>query len=70
MTIAAVVIMVCVRGSPRAFLLLLVLYGRLIALAHSARSFALALVDAQFQQIPFSPVQKKTKCSSQLAALT
>ena len=30
-------------------------YGRLIALAHSARSFALALVDPPFQSVPLLP---------------
>ena len=32
-----------------------VLYGRLIALAHSARSFARALVDTQFQSVSLLP---------------
>ena len=36
-----------------------VLHGRLIALAHSARSFALALVDTQFQSVPLLPRPKK-----------
>ena len=46
-----------------------VLHGRLIALAHSARYFALALVDTQFQSVPLFPRPKKTKCSTQLAVL-
>ena len=46
-----------------------VLHGRLIALAHSARSFALALVDTQFQSVPFLPRPKKTRGSTQLAVL-
>ena len=45
------------------------LHGRFIALAHSARLFALALVDAQFQSVSFLLRPKKSKCSSQLAVL-
>ena len=36
-----------------------VLHGRLVDLAYSARSFALALVDTQFQSVPFLPRPKK-----------
>ena len=36
-----------------------VLRGRLIALAHSATSFALALVHTQFQPVPLLPRPKK-----------
>ena len=46
-----------------------VLHGRLIALAHSARSFALALLDTQFQSVPLLPRPETTKCSTQLAVL-
>ena len=35
--------------------------GRLIALAHSASSFALALVHTQFQSVPLLPRPKKIK---------
>ena len=38
-----------------------VLHGRLIASAHSASSFALALVHTQFQSVPLSPRLKKNK---------
>ena len=44
----------------RAILLsVVVLHGRLIALAHSARSFALALVDSHFQSVPLLARPKK-----------
>ena len=36
-----------------------VLHGRLVALARSARAFALALIDAQFQSVPLFPRPKK-----------
>ena len=38
-----------------------VLHGRLIALAHSARSFALALVHTQFRSVSLLPRAKKNK---------
>ena len=53
--------MVCVRvvGLRVCHPSAVVLHGRLIALAPSARSFALALVDAQFQSVPLLPRPKK-----------
>ena len=59
-TIVALVMMVCVRvvglvcHPPAA-----VNHGRLIALAHSARSFTPTLVDTQFQSVPLLPRLKK-----------
>ena len=51
--------MVCARVVGLGYPPAAVLRGRLIALAHSARPFALALVDAQFQSAPLLPRPKK-----------
>ena len=47
------------HGSPCAILLLWFSMGRLIVLAQSARSFALALVDAHFQSVSLLSRPKK-----------
>ena len=57
-------------GSPCTILLpCVVLHGRLIHLAHSARSFALSLADTLFQSVLLLPRLKKSKFSPQLAVM-
>ena len=58
--------MVCVRvvGVRVCHPPAVVVDGRLIALAHSARSFGLAVVDAQFQSFPLFPRPRKQNAPS------
>ena len=65
-SIAAPMMMVCVPvvGLRVPSSCAVVLRGRLIALAHSARSFALSLVHTQFQSVSLLPRQEKKICST------